>query len=70
MDFVDIATTVFVHFGLTYSILFSYSGLLGSALYTRMPLIHYLRRKQQPPQSAGTVDPNRQITTAQHASNE
>jgi cation transport ATPase len=39
MDLLDIGTTVFLHFGLTYSILFSYSGLLVSATNARIPLL-------------------------------
>ncbi|MEZ4620033.1 MAG: hypothetical protein R2867_31640 [Caldilineaceae bacterium] len=60
MDIVDITTTVFIHFGLTYSILFNYSGLLGGALYTRLPLIRYLRQQQQQ-ESVKPVAPDRQI---------
>ncbi|MEZ4681368.1 MAG: hypothetical protein R2932_44850 [Caldilineaceae bacterium] len=59
MDLVDISTTVFIHFGLTYSILFSYSGLLGSALYTRLPLVRYQRTCDRKPMRP--VDPERQI---------
>ncbi|MEZ4661089.1 MAG: hypothetical protein R2911_26360 [Caldilineaceae bacterium] len=61
MDLMDIFTTVFVHFGLTYSILFSYSGLLGSALYSRLPLV---RRRQHRRPTAKPIDPNRQIDGA------
>ena len=35
MDVVDIFTTVFVHFGLTYSVLFAYTGTRVSALLIR-----------------------------------
>ena len=43
MDLLDITTTVFIHFGLVYSLLFSYSGLLVSAVNARLPLIRYRR---------------------------
>lgn len=43
MDLVDIGTTVFIHFGLIYSISFSYAGLLVSALNARLPLMRYRR---------------------------
>lgn len=61
MDLVDISTTVFFHFGLTYSLLFSYSGVLGSALYTRLPLLRYqAQQRHKPPMP---LDPDRQIET-------
>ncbi|MEZ4864692.1 MAG: hypothetical protein R3C14_25500 [Caldilineaceae bacterium] len=43
MDVVDISTTVFWHLGLVYSLCFSYSGLLLSALNARAPLRRYQR---------------------------
>ncbi len=36
VDLVDIATTVFIHFGLVYSVLFNYMGLLLSAAQARL----------------------------------
>lgn len=46
MDILDIGTTVFFHLGLTYSVLFNYSGLLVSAANARMPLIRYRRTQE------------------------
>lgn len=59
MDLVDIGTTVFFHLGLTYSVLFSYSGLLGGALNTRLPL----RQRQRPEaeEPLPPLGPERQI---------
>jgi Cu2+-exporting ATPase len=37
VDFVDISTTVFLHFGLVYSVLLSYTGLLSSVVHARLP---------------------------------
>ncbi|MEZ4707677.1 MAG: hypothetical protein R3A44_10745 [Caldilineaceae bacterium] len=65
MDLMDIFTTVFVHLGLTYSILFSYSGLLGSALYARLPLA---RRRKRRRQAGKPVDPDRQIGDSAYSS--
>jgi cation transport ATPase len=45
MDVVDLATTIFFHMGLTYSILFSYSGLLLSAINAKLPLMRYQREQ-------------------------
>lgn len=45
MDVVDIFTTVFVHFGLTYSVLFAYTGTLVSALNAKRPLQAYQREE-------------------------
>ena len=42
VDMVDIATTLFIHFGLVYSVLFNYTGLLLSAAQAHLPS---LRRK-------------------------
>ena len=64
MDLVDISTTVFIHFGLTYSILFSYSGLLGSALYVRLPLLRYQRKANHKPTQP--VDLDRQLADSNH----
>lgn len=36
-DWADIGTTVFIHLGLVYSILFNYAGLATAALYARRP---------------------------------
>lgn len=56
MDLLDLSTTVFVHLGLTYSVIFSHAGLLLSAVNTRQPLVHY-RRQQQAAQQAPTTQP-------------
>lgn len=45
MDVVDIFTTVFVHFGLTYSVLFAHTGTLVSALNAKRPLEAYKREE-------------------------
>lgn len=37
----DISSTVFIHLGLTYSLLFAYSGLLISAANAKLPLMRY-----------------------------
>jgi len=39
LDLVDLATTIFIHFGLVYSILFNYTGLWLGATYARPPLL-------------------------------
>ena len=39
VDLVDLATTIFIHFGLVYSILFNYTGLWLGAAYARPPLL-------------------------------
>lgn len=39
LDLVDLATTIFIHFGLVYSILFNYTGLWLGAAYARVPLL-------------------------------
>ena len=65
MDLIDIGTTVFLHLGLTYSLLFSYSGLLGSALYTRLP---FVRPRKQHHNPIKPLDPDRQIGDALHSS--
>jgi cation transport ATPase len=39
LDLVDIATTIFIHFGLVYSIMFNYAGLWLGAAYARPPLL-------------------------------
>jgi len=38
LDFVDLGTTLILHFGLGYSVLFNYSGLLLGAFSARLPL--------------------------------
>lgn len=38
LDVVDLGTTLILHFGLVYSVLFNYSGLLLSAFYAGLPL--------------------------------
>lgn len=38
LDIVDLGTTLILHFGLVYSVLFNYSGLLLSAFYAGLPL--------------------------------
>ena len=45
MDSIDIFTTVFVHFGLVYSVLFAYTGTLVSALNANRPLQAYKREE-------------------------
>ena len=45
MDMVDIFTTVFVHFGLTYSVIFAYTGTLVSALNAKRPLQAFQRKE-------------------------
>jgi len=47
MDTIDIFTTVFVHFGLTYSVLFAYTGTLVSALNAKRPLQDYQREQTE-----------------------
>ncbi len=47
MDLVDIGTTVFLHLGLTYSLLFAYSGVLISAINAKLPLIRYQRQESK-----------------------
>ena len=37
VDLIDISTTVFLHFGLVYSVLLSYTGLLSSVAQAKMP---------------------------------
>jgi len=37
-DILDITTTIFIHFGLMYSVLFNYSGLLLSLANARLPM--------------------------------
>lgn len=39
LDLVDLATTILIHFGLVYSILFNYTGLWLGAAYARPPLL-------------------------------
>lgn len=39
VDLIDLATTIFIHFGLVYSILFNYTGLWLGAAYARPPLL-------------------------------
>ena len=46
MDIVDIGTTVFVHFGLVYSVLFNYAGLLTSTINARVPLLRHRRAQK------------------------
>lgn len=71
MDLVDITTTVFIHFGLTYSVLFSYSGLLVSALLTRLPLVRYRQQHQQPQENpTEPLPPSRQLTSKMRPSHE
>lgn len=41
IDLVDIATTLLIHFGLVYSVLFNYSGLLLSAMQARFPAVRH-----------------------------
>jgi len=43
MDAVDIGTTVFMHWGLVYSVMINYSGFLASAIDGRIPLSRYLK---------------------------
>ena len=53
MDLLDIGTTVFIHFGLIYSISFSYAGLLASTVNSRMALVRYrLAREAEQHKSA------------------
>jgi cation transport ATPase len=40
LDLVDILTTLLLHVGLFYSVLFSYTGLLLSAAHARLPTLH------------------------------
>ena len=44
-DLLDITTTLFVHLGLFYSVLFNYAGLLLSAANARMPLQPRMQEK-------------------------
>lgn len=44
-DLLDITTTLFVHLGLFYSVLFNYAGLLLSAANARLPLQPRMPRK-------------------------
>ncbi len=46
MDFIGIGTTLFIHLGLIYSLLFNYSGFFASALNGRIPLSRHLRRNK------------------------
>ncbi|MBV7327843.1 hypothetical protein KFU94_06200 [Chloroflexi bacterium TSY] len=46
MDLIDIGTTAFTNLGIVYSLLFSYSGMLVSAINTRLPLIQYENAKE------------------------
>jgi hypothetical protein len=39
LDLVDIATTLFIHLGLVYSLLFNYAGLLLGAANARLPVL-------------------------------
>ena len=54
MDLVDIGTTVFMHLGLTYSLLFAYSGVLISAINAKLPLIRYQRQESKPVKKSGS----------------
>lgn len=70
MDLVDITTTVFIHFGLTYSILFSYSGLLGGALQTRLPLARYLHQQAEAEETdIDPIPPSHQIAQTSSPAN-
>jgi cation transport ATPase len=56
LDMVDIATTVIVHLGLGYSILFNYAGLLLGAAFARWhPAIQGAPAPEQPSDDAQTV---------------
>lgn len=46
MDLISFGTTVFMNLGIVYSLLFNYSGMLVSALNTRLPLIQYENAKE------------------------
>jgi len=48
IDIVDITTTLLIHFGITYSVLFNYGSLLTSGINIRQPIIG--RRKEMEPQ--------------------
>ena len=54
MDLIDISTTVFMHLGLTYSLLFAYSGVLISAINAKLPLIRYQRQESKPVKKSGS----------------
>ena len=67
MDLLDIGTTVFIHFGLTYSLLFSYGSTLVSAVNARLPLLRHRRMEEatrnaqqlpQFPRSPATTEPS------------
>lgn len=63
MDLLDLSTTVFIHLGLTYSVIFSNTGLLLSAVNSRQALVQY-RRQQQAAQYTTTpqpITPERQL---------
>lgn len=49
VDLVDIATTLLIHFGLVYSVLFNYTGLLLSMAQARLPT------RQQPTPAEGDL---------------
>ncbi len=51
-DLIDIATTIFIHFGLVYSVLFNYVGLFLSAANAQLPV---RARRQTTPTPAASV---------------
>jgi cation transport ATPase len=55
MDLIDISTTLFLHFGLIYSVLLSHAGLLSSAVRARFPRAGPCLEWQAepPPETAG-----------------
>ena len=46
VDIVDIATTLLIHLGITYSVLFNYGSLLLSGLHIRQPIIGQRKNAQ------------------------
>ena len=58
VDLLDISTTIFLHFGLVYSVLLSYTGLLSSVAQAKMPKSPPIALpKAPPPPNPGEEDP-------------